>query len=134
MTTPKLTDTGERLARIETKVEHISSSQENLGKDYAGGKRLAEVTFGEIKESILQLRIHSETLLKMLEAAHKRIDGVDAELKQISDKVDRIDEEVKDYKRRFQTILWVGGSAVTVFWSVFGIHVQKFMGHLIFGT
>jgi len=124
-------DTGERLARIETKVEHIGASQDSLAKDYAGAKRLAEVTFGEIKESILQLRIHSETLLKMLEAAHKRIDGVDAELKQISDKVDRIDEEVKDYKRRIQTIVWIGGTAVTAFWAVFGAHVQKFVGSLL---
>lgn len=123
--------TGERLARIETKVEHVSTSQEALSKDYAGAKRLAEVTFGEIKESILQLRIHSETLLKMLEAAHKRIDGVDEELKHISNKVDRIDEEVKDYKRRIQTIVWIGGTAVTAFWAVFGAHVQKFVGGLL---
>lgn len=127
------TETGERLARIETHLEHVKGEQASLSRDYAAGKAAVTESIADIKESMIQLRISSETQLRTLEAAHKRIDSVDAELRQIDAKVEALSGEVHDFKTKAKVYVSIGTTLITMFWAVFGHAVQDYTGKLLGG-
>jgi hypothetical protein len=119
---------GERLARIEVAVDHIRIEQADLAKDYAQGKGAAQESTADIKESIIHLRINGETLLRTVQAAHARIDTVDAELRGIDSKVDALEKKITDFETRIKVLISVGAAAVSVVWAVFGTSIQKTVG------
>jgi hypothetical protein len=127
----------ERLARVETTVDHIRETQQKEERLHAEQTRVNDHNFADIKDGLLHARIGIEKLGGVVDAHNVRLTNLEAKVTVVEDKVDDLSHKFDINKTK--VIAWLAGGAavMTILWAVIDDPIKnlfKYLGLIAFGS
>jgi chromosome segregation ATPase len=135
-----MAEANERIARIETTLEHVREEQDRASGQQSEHARRSDVSFAEIKDSTLNLRVSVEVLAKTIEQQGSRLGEVEGEVREVKERIEHLEHSMEAIATQFKVdkarvTAYLAGAVIvlTALWALIDDPVKAGFKRLISG-